>query len=229
MSGHVRIEREGRKGHVAQLIFDHAARRNAITVSMWEAIPEAVREVEEDESCAGRRDARSGDRGLRVGRGHLGVRAGRGRGDAGPTYDALTARAFSALQCARQAAHRPRFTVFASVEAPRSRSLRTFDTQPKTRRFAVPPARLGLGYHTAGIQALIQDRGYSVCTPSLLFTARRVSTPTEARRIGLVNEVFQKGQSSTATVDAILARTIANQRTADLAQREGHASGTRAT
>ena len=45
MSGEVRIERDG---PVARLVFDHEKRRNAITVDMWEAIPDAVRTVQED-------------------------------------------------------------------------------------------------------------------------------------------------------------------------------------
>ena len=57
-------------------------------------------------------------------------------------------------------------------------------------RFAVPPARLGLGYHTAGIRALIRTVGFSE-TADLLFTGRRVPAD-EARHIGLVNEVFAK-------------------------------------
>jgi enoyl-CoA hydratase/carnithine racemase len=72
--------------------------------------------------------------------------------------------------------------------------------------FAVPPARLGLGYHTAGVEALIRTVGFSGAA-DLLFTARRVGAE-EARRIGLVNEVFAKDDVE-ESVDR-LARTIAD-------------------
>ena len=45
MSGQVRIER---KGPIAQMVFDHQERRNAITVDMWSAIPGAVQTLQED-------------------------------------------------------------------------------------------------------------------------------------------------------------------------------------
>ena len=69
----------------------------------------------------------------------------------------------------------------------------------------MPPARLGLGYHTAGVQALIRTVGFSGAA-DLLFTARRVGAD-EAHHMGLVNEVFTKDLVD-ERVDR-LARTIA--------------------
>ena len=45
MTGEVRIERDG---PIARFVFDHEQRRNAITGDMWEAIPDAVAELEAD-------------------------------------------------------------------------------------------------------------------------------------------------------------------------------------
>jgi enoyl-CoA hydratase/carnithine racemase len=57
-------------------------------------------------------------------------------------------------------------------------------------QFAIPAGRLGLGYHTAGIQALVQVVGPSLAK-EIFFTARRF--PAErALRMGLVSEVFEK-------------------------------------
>jgi len=53
--------------------------------------------------------------------------------------------------------------------------------------FAIPAARLGLGYHMAGIEALGRVVGYSAAK-EIFFTARRYSAD-EALALGLVNRV----------------------------------------
>ena len=47
MAARVLVEREGGIGWV---VFDQVARRNAITVEMWSAIPEVARELDADDS-----------------------------------------------------------------------------------------------------------------------------------------------------------------------------------
>jgi enoyl-CoA hydratase/carnithine racemase len=54
-------------------------------------------------------------------------------------------------------------------------------------RFAIPAARLGLGYGFGGIKALIDLAGPAIAK-EILFTARQFSAE-EALRIGLVNRV----------------------------------------
>jgi enoyl-CoA hydratase/carnithine racemase len=185
MSGQVRVTREG---PIAWVSFDHEARRNAITVAMWEAIPEAVRRVE-------------GDANVRVvvmrGAGSEAFVSGADisefeqmrTGDAGREYDAMTARAFSALQSLEKPliALIHGFCIGGGAALALTADLRYAADDVC---FALPPARLGLGYHTAGIQALIRAVGFP-STADLLFTARRIGAQ-EARRIGLVNEVFAK-------------------------------------
>ncbi len=185
MSGEVRIERDGA---IARMVFDHEARRNAITVDMWEAIPRVVGELQDD-------------RGIRVvimrGAGSEAFVSGADisefeqtrTGDAGRNYDAMTARAFAALQGLEKPllACVHGFCIGGGAAIALTADLRY---AAEDARFAVPPARLGLGYHTAGIRALIRVVGFSE-TADLLFTARRVAAE-EARHIGLVNEVFAK-------------------------------------
>ncbi|TFH31729.1 MAG: enoyl-CoA hydratase, partial [Myxococcales bacterium] len=110
-------------------------------------------------------------------------------GHAGREYDAMTARAFAALQALEKPliASIHGFCIGGGAAIALTADLRY---AADDACFAVPPARLGLGYHTAGIRALIRTVGFSE-TADLLFTARRV-TADEARHIGLVNEVFAK-------------------------------------
>ena len=72
--------------------------------------------------------------------------------------------------------------------------------------FAIPAARLGLGYHVTGLDALVRLVGPSTAK-ELLFTARRFSA-SEALARGLVNEVVPAAELE-ARVRA-LAATIAD-------------------
>lgn len=201
MSGELKIERDG---PIARLVFDHRKRRNAITVDMWAAIPEAARSVQED------RDIRvvimrgAGSEAFVSGADISEFEQTR-TGNAGRDYDALTGRAFTALRALEKPllALIHGFCIGGGAAIALTADLRY---AAEDARFAVPPARLGLGYHTAGIRALIRTVGFSE-TADLLFTARRVDAE-EARRIGLVNEVFAKDVLD-ESVDQ-LAHTIAD-------------------
>ncbi|MGB8331810.1 MAG: enoyl-CoA hydratase [Polyangiales bacterium] len=186
MSGEVRIERDG---PIARLVFDHVNRRNAITVDMWEAIPGAVRTAAEDPGVRVVIMRGAGSEAFVSGADISEFERTR-TGNAGPEYDAMTARAFAALHGLEKpllaAIHG--FCIGGGAAIALTADLRY---AADDACFAVPPARLGLGYHTAGIRTLIRTVGFSEAA-DLLFTARRV-TAQEARRIGLVNEVFDKG------------------------------------
>jgi enoyl-CoA hydratase/carnithine racemase len=185
MSGEVRVERDG---PIARLVFDHEKRRNAITVDMWEAIPEAVRSLQEDSQVRVVVMRGAGSEAFVSGADISEFEKTRA-GNAGREYDAMTARAFAALQGLEKplVALIHGFCIGGGAAIALTADLRY---AADDARFAVPPARLGLGYHTAGIRALIRTVGFSE-TADLLFTARRVPAE-EARHIGLINEVFAK-------------------------------------
>jgi enoyl-CoA hydratase/carnithine racemase len=201
MSGEVRIERDG---PIARMVFDHEKRRNAITVDMWEAIPEVVEELQNDPGVRVVIMRGAGSEAFVSGADISEFEKTR-TGSAGREYDAMTARAFSALRSLEKplVALVHGFCIGGGAAISLTADLRY---AADDARFGVPPARLGLGYHTAGIRALIRTVGFSE-TADLLFTARRVSAE-EARRIGLVNEVFAKDVADEA-VDQI-AHTMAD-------------------
>jgi enoyl-CoA hydratase len=201
MSGEVRIERDG---PIATMVFDHEKRRNAITVDMWEAIPKVVSELQRNASVRVVVMRGAGSEAFVSGADISEFEQTR-TGNAGRSYDEMTACAFQALQGLEKPllALVHGFCIGGGAAIALTADLRY---AADDARFAVPPARLGLGYHTAGIRALIRTVGLSE-TADLLFTARRVSA-AEARRIGLVNEVFAKDLADEA-VDQI-AHTIAD-------------------
>ncbi|MGB5703408.1 MAG: enoyl-CoA hydratase [Polyangiales bacterium] len=195
MSGEVRIEQDG---PIAYMVFDHEKRRNAITVEMWETIPDAVREAQDDPGIRVVVMRGAGSEAFVSGADISEFEKTR-TGNAGPAYDQTTARAFAALRSLEKPliALIHGFCIGGGAAIALTADLRY---AADDARFAVPPARLGLGYHTAGVEALIRTVGVSE-TADLLFTARRVSAE-EARRIGLVNEVFAKDVADEA-VDQI--------------------------
>ena len=185
MTGELRIEKDG---PIARLVFDHEKRRNAITVDMWDAIPQAVQTVQEDPEVRVVIMRGAGSEAFVSGADISEFEKTR-TGNAGRDYDALTARAFAALQGLEKPllASIHGFCIGGGAAIALTADLRY---AADDALFAVPPARLGLGYHTAGIRTLIRIVGFSE-TADLLFTARRVPAD-EARHIGLVNEVFAK-------------------------------------
>ena len=200
MSGQVRIER---KGPIAWMVFDHLERRNAITVDMWGEIPSAVQTLQEDSEARVVIMRGAGSEAFVSGADISEFEKTR-TGNSGRDYDALTARAFAALQALEKPliASIHGFCIGGGAAIALTADLRY---AADDARFAVPPARLGLGYHTAGIRTLIRIVGFSE-TADLLFTGRRVGAE-EARHIGLVNEVFAK-DSLDGSVDE-LAQIIA--------------------
>ncbi|HEV7734600.1 MAG TPA: enoyl-CoA hydratase-related protein, partial [Candidatus Binatia bacterium] len=64
-------------------------------------------------------------------------------------------------------------------------------------RIALPPARLGLGYHQSGVERLVRLIGPSAAS-EVFFTARQY-TAAEALDIGLVNRVVPKSELETFT------------------------------
>ena len=201
MSGEVRVERAG---PIARMVFDHEKRRNAITVDMWSAIPGVVAELQADPSVRVVIMRGAGSEAFVSGADISEFERTR-TGNAGRDYDAMTARAFAALRSLEKPllALVHGFCIGGGAALALTADLRY---AADDARFGVPPARLGLGYHTAGIRALIRTVGFSE-TADLLFTARRVSAE-EARRIGLVNEVFAKDLADEAVEQ--IAHTMAD-------------------
>jgi len=198
MAGRIRIEREGPLGY---LIFDHQARRNAITRAMWEAIPEAAAELD-------------GDREIRVvllrGAGEEAFVSGADIsefeesrvGPEAPRYEQATERAFEALKAIQKpvlaAIHG--FCIGGGAAISLCADLRY---AAEDAVFAIPPARLGLGYGKRNIEDLVRELGHATAR-EILFTARRFDA-REALSLGWVRAVHPKTELDAAV------RTVAHQ------------------
>jgi enoyl-CoA hydratase/carnithine racemase len=186
MGGCVRIERDGGDPRLAWVVFDHPERRNAIGAAMWRQIPDIAAELDADPD-------------VRVvvmrGEGEAAFVAGadisefgeKRTGKAAREYDVDGARAFGALAGLGKPliAMVRGYCVGGGVAIALCADMRY---AADDAIFAIPAARLGVGYHMSGVEML-----QSVVGPSrakeIFFTARRYDAE-EAREMGLVNEVF---------------------------------------
>ena len=185
MGGRVTAERDARDERIGWLVFDQPERHNAISVEMWREIPAAARQLAEDPA-------------VRVvilrGEGDVAFVAGadisefgeKRSGDATRSYDADSARAFAALATLGKPvlAMIHGHCIGGGVAIALTADIRVAASDAA---FAIPAARLGLGYHMSGLEALAALVGPSRAK-EIFFTARRFSAQ-EACEMGLVNAV----------------------------------------
>lgn len=181
-----RIEARVENG-VGWMIVSNPRRRNAVTYAMWRQIPEVIEAFAADDAVH--------------------VIAIRGEGDASFVSGAditefATLRSTPEQVAAYDEAGQAANAAIMNVAKPTVAVARTWcvgggvgialtcdiriaaaDTQ-----FAVPAARLGLGYRYSGVKALVDVVGPANAA-EIFFTARRY-TAEEARDIGLINRVF---------------------------------------
>ena len=197
MAGRVTSER---KDGVGWIVFDQEARRNAITADMWDAIPEVARELDGDPDVRVVVMRGAGDVAFVSGADISEFEQNR-VGSAAREYDERNARAFAALASLGKpllaAIHG--FCVGGGCAIALTADLR-FCADDGV--FAIPAARLGLGYSQGGLEALVRVVGLPAAK-EIFFTARRFDA-NEALAMGLVNRVLPK-----AELDDYVAKTAA--------------------
>lgn len=188
MAGRVRVEKDGALGWI---VFDHPQRRNAISVEMWQAIPAAVEELAADDAVRVVILRGEGDVAFVSGADISEFEETRTGADASHSYDRRNADAFVALAQLEKPllALIHGFCVGGGCAIALNADLR-FAADDAV--FAIPAARLGLGYAMLGIKALVDVVGPSRAK-EIFFTARRFAAD-EALAMGLVNAVVPKAE-----------------------------------
>jgi enoyl-CoA hydratase/carnithine racemase len=186
MAGHIRVEKEGALGW---LVFDHPERRNAISAEMWGEIPKAIAGMDADPEVRVIVLRGEGEVAFVSGADISQFQERRTGSDASQDYEAGNARAFVSLATAEKPllAMIHGFCVGGGCALALNADLR-FAADDAV--FAIPAARLGLGYPMLGIKALLDLVGPSRAK-EMFFTARRFDA-TEALEMGLVNAVLPK-------------------------------------
>ncbi|MEO8158392.1 MAG: enoyl-CoA hydratase [Betaproteobacteria bacterium] len=201
--GKLRIERDG---PVGRLVLDNPERRNAIGAEMWHAIPRAIDEF-------------NADAGVRVivirGEGTQAFAAGadisefeKNRSSEGDVkeYEAATSAAHHAIESVPKPviALIHGFCVGGGLAVALSCDLRYAGA---SSRFAIPAARLGLGYGVHGTGRLVATVGHANAR-EIMFSARRYNAE-EALAMGLVNRLLPDAELD-AAVQKIALELAAN-------------------
>lgn len=200
MPGIIRVERDG---PLARVIFDHPERRNAVTTAMWKQIPEIARSLDADPSVRVVLMRGEGEVAF-VSGADISQFAEQRTGPQAQRYDLENIEAFDALSGIGKPviASIHGFCIGGGCALALTADLRYC---AEDAVFAIPAARLGLGYNAPGLRTLTRVVG-EPAAKEIFFTARRFDA-SEAESMGLVQRVLPKTELD-AFVEAT-ARSIA--------------------
>lgn len=181
--GRVRLERDGAIGW---LVIDNPSRHNALSSAMWASLPGLLGETEADAAIRVIVLRGAGGKAFSAGADISEFDTAR-QGEAARDYDDLNHAAFDALRGAGKPviAMIEGFCLGGGLALALCCDLRV---AAKGSQFAIPPARLGLGYHPRWIKPLLACVS-PASAKELLFTGERFGCDT-ALRMGLINRVF---------------------------------------
>ncbi len=190
----VDVRREG--DGVAWLVLRNPERVNAVRLEMWQAIPPLVAELAADRAVRVVVMRGDGTDAFASGADISEFSTHRKDAASAAAYERTTAEAFEALTGFPKplVAMIHGICIGGGLALAASADLRV---AADDARFALPAARLGLGYHVKGVERLVRLLGPSAAA-ELFFTARRYDA-VEALRIGLVNQVVVKADLETFT------------------------------
>ncbi len=180
----LRVERDGAIG---RMLFDNPARRNAISGNMWRAIPEAMAQFDADDAirCVVLRG--EGTAAFAAGADISEFEKRRANEASTREYEGVVEAAQNALEHSAKPviALIHGFCIGGGLEMALACDLRYAAT---SSRFAIPAARLGIGYGVHGTNRLVATVGHAMAR-EIMFTGRRY-TSDEALAMGLVNRVL---------------------------------------
>lgn len=182
-------------GDVARIIFNQPEKRNAVSLEMWEAVEAALGRFAEDPSVRILILSGAGGKAFVSGADVSKFESERASEEAVAHYNATTKRVYDKLEAFPKPtiAQIDGFCIGGGVALSLSCDLRICG---EGSQFAVPAAKLGLGYGYPGIKRLVNIVGPSFAK-EIFFTARRFDAE-EARIMGLVNRVVEDGKVAEA-------------------------------
>ncbi len=175
-----------KEGGIGWMIFNQPEKRNAVAYEMWVAIPKIIEAFEADPEVRGIVLAGAGDKAFVSGADISEFEEKRGSPEAVKIYNAAGDHAAAVIQ----AATKPTISMIRGIciGGGLGMALNTdIRICSSDSVFAVPAARLGLGYRFGGMKRLVDVVGPSYAK-EIFFTARKF-TPDEALQMGLVNRV----------------------------------------
>jgi enoyl-CoA hydratase len=175
-----------KEGAFGWLIFDNPERRNALTLDMWQGIPEILLAFDADPEVRVVIIAGAGDKAFVSGADISQFESERSNSEADARYSALTDAAMGTLERLPKPtiAMIRGFCIGGGLAVALACDLRI---AAEDARFGIPAARLGLGYGFEGVRRLVAIVGPAYAS-EVLFTARHIDA-ADALRMGLVNKV----------------------------------------
>jgi enoyl-CoA hydratase len=173
-------------GPIGWMTFNKPARRNAVSLDMWEAIPVILDRFEQDPAVRVIVLKGAGDQAFVSGADISQFEKARSSEASNAHYEAvLDAASLRLIACSKPTIAMIRgFCIGGGLAIAIGCDIRIAN---EGARFGIPAARLGLGYGASGVKKLMELVGPSF-TKEIFFTARHFSA-AEAREMGLVNRV----------------------------------------
>ena len=187
-----------KSGDIARIIFNQPEKRNAVSLEMWQAVEAALDEYSEDPEVRILILSGAGGKAFVSGADISKFESERASEEAVANYNATTKRVYDKLEGFPKPtiAQIDGFCIGGGVALALSCDMRICGAGSN---FAVPAAKLGLGYGYIGIKRLVNVVGPSFAK-EIFFTARRFDAE-EARVMGLVNRVVEDGKVAEAAED----------------------------
>jgi enoyl-CoA hydratase len=198
-----------RDGHVARLLIADAARHNAMSVTMWQSLHDAMKAIDDDPEVRVCLLRGEGERAF-VSGANIGEFETARDSEASVThYNDLVARTQSAIVHCRVPviATIAGYCYGGGLAIALSCDLRYASPDA---RFRMPAARMGLGYGVDGMRSFLQQLGPQASAEAF-FTAR-VYGAEDAQRLGIVravvDDVFAHGETLAAEIAANAPLTV---------------------
>ena len=177
-----------RDGSIAHIIFNQPEKRNAVSLEMWTAVDEAINKLATDQSVRVLMLSGAGGKSFVSGADISKFESERSSKGAVIEYNQMTKKVYDGV------ANFPKptiaqidgFCVGGGVGLAASCDMRFCGT---ASQFAIPAAKLGLGYEYEGVNRMVQIVGPAF-TKEVFFTARRFSAQ-EVASMGFVNKVIK--------------------------------------
>lgn len=179
----VQVRLEGAALHI---VFNNPAKHNALSLDMWSAVPLLLKQVQADEQVRLVVFSGAGDKAFVSGADISQFADQRAAREAVLHYEALAEEALLAIyQCAKPTlASIQGYCIGGGVNVAMACDIRLAHSQAV---FAIPAARLGLGYRYSALKNLVDLIGVGAAK-DLFLSARRIDA-IEALRLGLVSRV----------------------------------------
>src|SRR5215813_14726525 len=189
-------------GPIGWIIFSQPEKRNAVSLEMWQMMPDYVQDLSTDDNIRVVVLRGAGDQAFVAGADISQFKERRRNMADQEEYGRISARGQDSLKKLGKPllAMIHGYCVGGGVSIAISCDMRL---AADDAHFGVPAARLGLGYHYHGMEKLMKLIGPAY-TKEIFFTARTDFSAHDAWRMGLVNQVVPKAELESFTRDYAL-------------------------